>query len=198
LAYPGGPNEHQHEPEEVRNCRRLASEAGVVCRGLEINLSESVSELAPVFITANLQTPVAERLTPEILRTAFGGTIYPQAEIIVEPLKEGNRGWEAIADNDDGELHLAPGVESIYNREELLQLEEARKEHRAKWKERVSRWRCVLEWFRTRDELHGGAFVIVGDNPLSRTNFGCIFPRLVLGITKAGSLVGVCGHAVST
>jgi hypothetical protein len=56
----------------------------------------------------------------------------------------------------------------------------------------------VLEWFRAQDALHGGAFMLVGENPLSRTNFGCVFPRLILAITKAGSLVGVCGHAVHT
>src|SRR5437899_2333986 len=58
LAHPGGPNEHEHEPQEVALCRRLASEAGSACRGLEVNLSEGSSVLAPFFITANRQTPL--------------------------------------------------------------------------------------------------------------------------------------------
>jgi hypothetical protein len=195
LARPGGPNEHEHEPEEVARCQRLANEAGAVCKGLEVNLSAGSSDLAPFFVTANRQTPVPDRLTPEVVRAAFGGTIYPQAEIIVEALEVGNRGWVQIADSEDGELHLVPGAESHYTRE---QLETFRKNARSRWEERVGRWRTVLEWFRVRDELHGGAFVLIGEDRLSRTNYGCVFPRLVLGITKAGSVVGVCGHAVHT
>jgi hypothetical protein len=162
---------------------------------LEVNLSEGSSGLIPFFITANRHTPVPDRLTPEVVRAAFGGTIYPQAQIIVEALEVGNPGWVQIADSEDGELHLVPGVESHYTRE---QLEELRKDTRSRWEERVNRWRSVLEWFRTRSELRGGAFVLIGEDRLSQTNFGCVFPRLVLGVTKAGSLVGVCGYAVHT
>jgi hypothetical protein len=195
LAYPGGPNEHDHDPEEVARCRQLASDAGAVCRGLEVNLSEGSSALAPFFITANRQMPAPPQLTPEVVRAAFGGTIYPPTQINVEPLAEGSRGWQAIADSEDGELHLPPGVERHYPKDPL---EAMRKDTRAKWEERVRRWRAVLEWFCTRDDLHGLAFVLIGENPLSGTNFGCVFPRLILGITRAGSLVGVCGHAVHT
>jgi hypothetical protein len=195
LAYPGGPNEHDHHPEEVARCRRLASDAGAVCSGLEVNWSEGSSALAPFFITANRTMPAPPQLTPDVVRAAFGGTIYPPAQIDVEPLEEGSRGWQAIADSDDGELRLPPGAERHYTRDRL---EAMRKDTRAKWEERTRRWRAVLEWFRTRDGLRGTAFVLVGENPLSRTNFGCVFPRLILGITAAGSLVGVCGHAVHT
>jgi hypothetical protein len=193
LAFSSGPNEHDHDPEEVARCPRLASEAETVCRGLEVNLSESSSKLAPFFITANRQTPVPDRLTPEVVRAAFGGVIYLQAKIVVESLEEGNQGWQQIADSEDGELHLPPGGERSFTK---IQLEAFRQNTRAQWQERVGRWRAVLQWFRTRDEFRVGAFVLVGENPLSRTNFGCVFPRLILGFTKAGSLVGVCGHAV--
>jgi hypothetical protein len=40
--------------------------------------------------------------------------------------------------------------------------------------------------------------VRIGENPLSETNFACAFPRLVLAITQAGSVVGVCSHTIST
>ena len=195
LAYPGGPNEHDHDPEELALSRRLASGARAVCRGLEVNLSESSSALASFFVTSNRETPVPDRLTSEIVRTAFGGTIYPQAEIIVEPLEVGNRGWVQIADSEDGELHMPPGLESHYSRD---QIESLRKTSRAEWEKRVARWHAVLDWFEAQGELHGNSFVLIGDNPLSPTNFGCVFPRLILRITKAGSLVGVCGHAVHT
>jgi hypothetical protein len=193
LAYPGGPNVHDHDPEELTRCRRLANEAGALCSGLQVNWSESSSALVPFFITANRQSP--SKLTPDVVRAAFGGTIYPQAEIRVEPLQEGNRGWQAIANSDDGQLHLPPVTKPLYTRERLEQM---RQDVRAEWEEVVGRWRAVLDWFRNRDEFRDAAFVLIGENRLSQTNFGCIFPRLVLGITKAGSLAGVCGHAVNT
>jgi hypothetical protein len=193
LAYPSGPNDHDHDPDEVLRCRRLADAAAAVCRGLTVNLSEGSSDLNPFFSAANRKDPVPDRLSEEVVRSAFGGTIYPQAAIDLEPLEEGNRGWTAIADSEDGELHLPPGGERNYTPDQLASI---RKDVRARWEEHVARWRAVLRWFRDQEELHGGGFVLIGENPLSRTNFGCVFPRLLLGITKAGSLVGVCGHAV--
>jgi hypothetical protein len=43
------------------------------------------------------------------------------------------------------------------------------------------------------------SFVEIGDgDTMSEVNFGCVFPRLVVALTKSGSIVGVCGHAVHT
>jgi hypothetical protein len=197
LVRPGGPNEHDHDPEEIPRCRRLATDAGLLCRGLELNASEGRSALAPFFITANRHAQVPDRLTPEFVRVAFGGTIYPCAEIVIEPLEERGRGWVEIAmvESDNGELTLTPDARARYTQQ---QLEELRQATRTEWEGGIGRWRAVLNWFRTNDELHGGAFVLIGEIPLSRTNLACIFPRLILGITRAGSLVGVCGHAVHT
>lgn len=195
LAYPGGPNEHSHDPEEIDRCRRLAHDVAGLCRGLEVNASEGSSSLGPFFITAQRRAAVPDQLTPDVVRTAFGGTIYPAARIMLAPLEVGSRGWQEIADNEDGELHLPPRAEANYTRE---QLERLRQEEKTRWEAHVGRWRAVLAWFRGHEELHGGAFVLVGEDRLSGTNFCCVFPRLVLGITRAGSLVGVCGHAVQT
>jgi hypothetical protein len=195
LARPGGPNEHNHEPDEVARCRRLASEAGNLCQGLEVNASEASSRLAPFFVAANRGGLVPERLTPGVVRAAFGDTIYPPTGITIAPLEEGNEGWNQIADSKDGELHMDPATERRFTRE---QLEARRNAIRQEWQQRVGRWRTVLAWFRDNPELRDGGFVLIGDDPLGPANFGCVFPRLVLGVTSAGSLVGVCGHAVHT
>ena len=41
---------------------------------------------------------------------------------------------------------------------------------------------------------------IVAENPLDddSKNGGCVFPRLALSITPAGSLIGICGSTVHT
>jgi hypothetical protein len=59
-------------------------------------------------------------------------------------------------------------------------------------------WERLRRFFRSVPDLVGAAYVEIGDHPLSDTNFGCAFPRLVLAVTEAGSLAGVCGHAVHT
>jgi hypothetical protein len=64
--------------------------------------------------------------------------------------------------------------------------------------ERVRRWRALMDWFEAQEELTAGAFVLVGHDMLGESNLSCVFPRLVVGLTRAGSLVGVCGHAVQT
>jgi hypothetical protein len=114
LARPGGPNEHDHDPEEVARCRRLAEAAGRVCRGVEVFASEARSALAPFFVTANRHAPAPGRLAPRVIRAAFGGVIYPRARCTVTPLKEGTRGWLEIADGEDGELRLPRGAEGTF------------------------------------------------------------------------------------
>src|SRR5437588_1763670 len=52
VARPGGPNEHDHDPEEIVLCRRVAVAAAAVCRGLVVNASEGRSSFAPFFLTA--------------------------------------------------------------------------------------------------------------------------------------------------
>src|SRR5262249_38935174 len=118
LARPGGPNEHDHVTEDIGHCRRLAAAAGAVCRGLEVSQSEDASTLDAFCITANRSTPVPDCLTARVVRTAFGGTIYSRARIAVAPLRQGNRGWQAIADSEDGELHLPRGSEDHFSPEQ--------------------------------------------------------------------------------
>jgi hypothetical protein len=167
----------------------LASEAARLLTGIEVELSEASSTLDPFFVTANRASAPAE-LTPDFIRSAFGGSIYPAANIIVDPLREGGRGWEEIAVSADESEQLTPA-----ERERVRQvLEDERRQRQV----RLERWRALLAWFQSQQELHAGAFVMVGQHPLTRQNFGCVFPRLVLGMTRVGSLVGVCGHAVQT
>ena len=190
LAYPGGPNDHDHDPEELIRCRTLAAEAADVIAGVEINLSEASSTLDAFFSTAN-RGDTATELTPEVVRTTFGGTIYPSAKIIVEPFGERGLAWQNFVAISPEEYANHP---TVYGE----RLEAAVGNARREWQRRFELWRPFLDWFQSHQGLRSGSFVMVGDRDLSDQNFGCVFPRLVLGLTPAGSLVGVCGHAVHT
>lgn len=63
----------------------------------------------------------------------------------------------------------------------------------------LAQWRKLIAWGERTEQIHVPVFVEVGDgDPMSETNFGCVFPRLVVGLTEAGSLVGVFAHSVLT
>lgn len=174
LALGGGSNQHDHEPGEVERCRRLAEEAAAFVRSLEINRSEGSSSLRPFFITANRGESAAADLTPAFVRAAFGGTIYPQAKVTIAPLEE--RGWAYdvfVVSQDAAGKFPTTGTG-------------------------VERWRALMTWMRSHDQFRATAFVLIGNHPLSETNFASVFPRLALALTRNGSLVGVCGHSVQT
>src|SRR5262249_20082829 len=142
--------------------------------GLEINRSEGSSQLRPFFVTANRDDTTPDAIDPALIRAAFGGTIYPQAEITVAPLEE--RGWAydvfVVTQDDKG------GLPTTGTRDE--------------------RWRALMNWMKDKAQFRDAAFVMVGNNPLSDTNYAACFPRLAVALTHTGSLVGVCGHSVQT
>ena len=97
LFRPDRPNQHDHDAAEIKRCRDLANEAAQLMKGIEINDSESSSNLAPFFITANRGDIVPASLSADFIRVAFNETIYPQAKITIAPLKDKGPAWEAFA-----------------------------------------------------------------------------------------------------
>jgi hypothetical protein len=70
----------------------------------------------------------------------------------------------------------------------------------------VRTWLKLVSWFRHRSELHGCVFVAVNLDSftdmqrkgLEFYNGGCVLPRLFVGLTRFGSLVGVFSCVVYT
>lgn len=191
LYRPGRPNRHDHDALELQRCQKLAESAAKLIEGVQVNLSESTSNLAPFFITANQGDAVPKSITREFLAEMFNQTIYPAADIEISPLAEGNAGWEAFAVSDDRFDHLSPPERKRLQVTIEITMRENEK--------RANRWRELIQWFESQKDVFAPSFVQFGKgDPLSETNFGCVFPRLVAGITNRGSLVGVMGHAVHT
>jgi hypothetical protein len=178
----GGPNEHDHPPGELDRCRKLAAEAADLLKGLEAVGSEGGAPYAGFYLIANRTDPVPDAITPDVVRRLFGDVIYPPAEIKVEPLEERGDWWRSVLSyyglHPDG-THPDPQV-------------------KAEREASFHQWRALVRWFKDRKELTAASYVAIGEDPLSETNFGCNFPRLHIGLTKAGSLVGTCTVVVHT
>jgi hypothetical protein len=174
--------EHDHDPEELARCRRLSAEAAKVMEGVVVGMGSSGLDdyFAPFYVAACRGAKAPRKLDEEMIRRAFGGTIYPGVEILVEPLEERGEWWalvrEYLVDNDDA-----------LEDEELLEEGE----------EELARWREMVRWFRDAKELHGASFVMMRAADWPRLDWICCdFPYLALGITQAGSLVGIWGRYV--
>jgi hypothetical protein len=169
------------DPGELALCQRLAGEAERLMSGTEVGMgSESGDEFRAFFITANVGDAAPSSIDESLIRARFGSTIFPPATITVEPIAEAGIWWsEVLRDGEESEP------------------------------ESFAPWRAMIRWFRDRRELRTAAFIRIGDrrilSRLRRDDLppgtempGCVLPRLALGLTKQGSLVGLFGHSVQT
>jgi hypothetical protein len=161
-------------------------------KGIEINQSEGTSYLEPFFITANRGETVPATVIQDFIRLAFNDSIYPPAKISIAALKDEGETWEAFAVTKRD--HKMPAIPPELQ-EQVGKAVEARQK---KVDMRAQKWRELFKWYAAHKEFRDARFVMIGENPLSKTNFGCAFPRLVVGLTDAGSLVGICGHSIQT
>lgn len=177
----GEPSRHAVDPGELALCRRLAAEAAGVMAGVSVGMgSESGDGFTDFFVVAEIGAAVPAGIDEALMRSRFGGTIFPRATVSVEPLTEAG-GWWAEAEQD-GE-----GSEADY----------------------FVPWRAMIRWFREQPEFVATAFVRIGDAtalqalprkswPAGTESTGCVLPRLATGLTPAGSLVGLFGTSVQT
>lgn len=175
IARAGAAVEHNHQPDELARCRRLASEAARIMAGVDVGMgNEGNCEFSPFFVAANARPKPPRKVTEAVIRRAFGGTIYPHARIVIEPLRERGRWWSSVlhwySDNDDPEADLRP-------------------------------WRELIRWFHSQEGLLVPSLVMIGDREPREPGGvqpGSVFPRLAVGLTTAGSVVGIGGWTVHT
>src|SRR5690606_30671923 len=129
------------------------------------------------WIVPNVDEARPERIDAALITRVFAGTIFPLATTTVEPLAEAGVWWSEV--EADGEDSAAAYFDP---------------------------WRAMIAWFASRSELIDTAFVRIGDRrhlwdvelrknelPPGTKLTGCVLPRLALGLTRAGSLVGLFG-----
>lgn len=210
IARQGDPLRHNIDPDELALCRRLAVEADVLLKDIGLGLrSESHQDYRGFYIAANADESVSEKIDAELIRSKFGGTIFPPAVVLIDRLGEESEWWPSI----------------LQSAEIVAEDEEADREMRAGWKKSgvlpegasdepdealfLDRWRAMLRWFRETPQFRDTAFVAIGDydhfHQLPRDQYPpgtkmipCTFPRLFLGLTTGGSLVGLFGSVGET
>jgi hypothetical protein len=162
---------HHHNPVEFQLCQDLAAQAAEIMQGIYIGMGdENDHELAPFYVVANQDRPVPTSITEQEIRSAFGGTIYPQARIEICPLQAGSgQWWEYLSDPE----YTDPAIQAT--------------------------WQKLIDWYQTQTNLSHPVFVEINlDTTDGHANNGCVLPRLVVGLTKAGSLVGLSSCVVHT
>jgi hypothetical protein len=162
---------HVHDPEEFSRCKKLADIPTAIMHGCDVGMgSESSDPFQAYFRVATVESQNVNAVSEQLIREAFGGTIYPPTQITIEPLQEKGEWWQQVVIDGSGiGTYLEP-------------------------------WRKMIKWFQNESQLHAPAFVMIGDDPLDPTmrNGGPVFPRMAVAITKAGSLVGIGGWVVHT
>lgn len=131
----------------------------------------------PFYNVAQDGAVAPNQIDAELIRARFAGTIFPLAEVVVEPMAEAGEFWASIERCSDH-----PELE---------------------------RWRGVIQWFQAQAEFITAASILIGDNlendgipesdiPDDVEAVGVIMPRLIVGLTRRGSLAGLSGCAVLT
>jgi hypothetical protein len=149
----------KHEPPkgELARCRKLAAEVVTQLNGLLPFGGDSPQPFRPFYLVIGANAKAPKKLTGEVIRTAFRGTIYPDTPIDLKEIA--NPDFLADRDND-------------------------------------RRWAKFVKWAQSQKSLQQLSYVCIGYDTCQEPNLCAVFPRLILGVTKAGSLVGACGTIV--
>jgi hypothetical protein len=162
------------EPDELTLCRRMAAEAEAIVKGLIIAGGSGGHEFRPFYNTASKGAPVPARIDAELIQARFAGTIFPQAEVAIEPMAEAGVWWAR--------------VEQVYQGDPDLE----------RWKETIRWFQSRPEFVDTAYIRIGDNLENANGMPEAPDveAFGVVMPRLAVGLTHKGSLAGLAGCVV--
>ncbi len=170
---------HHHHQAEMDLCQQLAQAAAAIMEGQIIDLGdEGEHGFSQFYVVANDGDEIPALVTEEVIRSAFGGTIYPDAAITIEDLAIPKNTWIETAEIN--------GMNEYYDNA-------------------IKSWDRLASWFKSQSDLHSAVFVSIDINydredqkDPALYNGACVLPRLAVGLTKQGSLVGVFSCVVYT
>jgi hypothetical protein len=183
IAREGSPVRHSVDRVELALCENLADTVEKLMAGVEAGMgSEASTHFRRFYIAANVDESIPSIINEELIRSKFGETIFPLATITIEPLIEAGIWWTEV---------VSDGAESGI--------------------EYFEAWKAMMVWFRSHSAFVDSAFVRIGDRkalweldmekvnlPVGTELTGCVLPRLALGLTHKGSLVGLFGYSLQT
>jgi hypothetical protein len=170
----GEPVRFAVDPDELALCRRMAAEAAEIVQGLMIAGGSADYEFRPFYNTASEGLSAPDRIDADLIRARFGGTVFPQAEVAVEPMAEAGEWWSVVEKVFQGD----PGLE--------------------RWKEAIRWFRSRPEFVDSAYVRIGDNVEMASGMPEAPDveAFGVVMPRLAVGLTHKGSLAGLSGCVV--
>jgi hypothetical protein len=175
---------HFVDPREFELCQQISNRASDILGDMPVGMgSEDWNPFSPFFVVANHEADTPENIDERLIRRIFGGTIFPSAKITVQELSETESWWRQTTD--------------------CLPFDGTEKEHA------IDSWRELIAFLHSSNELTEPSFVSIGDEqhfwdmneseyPPGTDMTPCVMPRLVVCLTKNGSIVGLFGHVVYT
>ena len=173
---------HAVDADELALCEKLSGEVAEIMKGVIIGMgSESTDTFNGFFIAAPAGSIPPPRIDEPLIRSRFGGTLFPPVTITVEPFSEDAPWWKE---------------DILFHGEEVIEPEQ------------LIPWRSMNRWFNRQSAFVDRAFVRIGDDDLCLSDedrwpkgtelTGSALPRLALGLTHNGSLAGLFGYVVYT
>lgn len=177
---------HEVDPDELELVRDLARRAAEKLASIEVGMGSEggPDPWHPFYVAANTRAERVTEIDEALIRARFGGTIFPPATVRVEPIGVTGQFWSEFSD------YWRESEPSV--RDPIL-----------------ATMREAMRWFEAEPAFTHRAFVMIGEAeqlwsvpqsayPPGTEVTGCVLPRMILGLTEAGSLAGVFGHTVQT
>lgn len=159
----------RYRQDELRRCEALAHAALAIVRDLHVGQSSDADHAFHPFVSvAPPEGRVVASIDETFVRDLFGGTIAPFDRVNVEPFANEGRFFRRVQASD------------------------------------VETWRALVAWFGSEPSVMHASFVEIGDLnakepfPAGVASHGSVLPRLIVGLTDRGSVVGLIGLAVWT
>uniref|UniRef100_A0AC34FI68 DUF3293 domain-containing protein n=1 Tax=Panagrolaimus sp. ES5 TaxID=591445 RepID=A0AC34FI68_9BILA len=174
-----GENKTPISKEEIELCQKLSHKASEIFGDGELGLgSEGGEPLVPFWIVAVKEDKeIAKKITVDLIRERFQGSIFPPSIITIFPLTEKtNKFRNQIKIDYEGS------------------------------REALNPWEKTIQWFQEQPDFIDTAMVYIGEDtagdeknwPKGTEMSPSCLPRLMLGLTKNGSLTGIFGYVVYT
>ena len=181
----GLPGEVEAKPVagELKLCVRLAAAAKRIVGEMETGMGSAGGQTFDRFFVARHGQWRCRALKPGEIRPAFGSALYPAATIKGLPLEERTSWWKTV-------------VKCFRLNEETEEPPDEGPGASDTMRNGLRRWRKAMAWFHEEKAFVEVAFVEIDKMEAPGIRGGCVFPRLLLGRTRGGSIAGLFGAVV--
>lgn len=171
---------HIIDENELALCQKLSTQIAKIMANVEVGMGSNSGDYFQAFYIAYANGLSNKTISAELIQHAFANTIFPLATITVEPFTTNTIWWNEVEQDGEGspESYFEP-------------------------------WQNMRAWFTQQQDFIDSAFIRIGDAtlleqiddknyPKGTVITGCVLPRLALGLTANGSLIGLFGYVVQT